>query len=106
MFIGIAATYVELNVQATALDVVDNHKEIVQNLHMDVMVDKLLGLIDKEHMRKIGCLQWIKALTRNIPSLYTKQKCLFTIKHWQLNFEFLLESLKYIHWQPATRTKC
>ena len=69
MIIGIAATYVELNVQAASLDVVDKRKRIAQNLRMEVTVDKLLGLIDQDHMRKIGRLQWIEALTRNIPQL-------------------------------------
>jgi DNA polymerase III delta prime subunit len=69
MIIGIVATYVELEVQAAALDVVDKRRRIAQNLRMELTIDKLLSLIDQDHIRRIGRLQWVEALTRNVPQL-------------------------------------
>lgn len=69
MIIGIAATYIELQVQAAACDIFDKCRCIAQNLRKDITVDKLLDLIDHEHTRVIGILQWIDTLTQNIPEL-------------------------------------
>jgi hypothetical protein len=69
MMIGIAATYVELETQAAACDIMDKHRRIAQNRRKDLTVDELLGLIDQPHLKIIGVLQWLDALTKNIPQL-------------------------------------
>jgi len=62
MIIGIAATYIELEVRAAALDVQDKRRRIKQNLRKELNMDKILGLIDQDHFKRIGRLQWIQAL--------------------------------------------
>jgi hypothetical protein len=69
MIIGIAATFVELEVQSSACDVLDKQRRIAMNLRKDVSVDQILGLIDENHLKIIGRLQWISALVNNIPQL-------------------------------------
>jgi hypothetical protein len=39
------------------------------NLRKDLIVEKLLGMIDQEHLKTIGILQWMQALTTYIPEL-------------------------------------
>ena len=69
MIIGIAATYIELEIQAAACDIADKRNRIAQNKRKDLSVDRILDLIDQPHLKIIGTLQWIEALTRNIPEL-------------------------------------
>jgi hypothetical protein len=69
MMIGIAATYVELEVQAAACDVMDKCRCIVENQPKDLTVDQILGLLDQPHFKIVGVLQWLEALTKNIPQL-------------------------------------
>jgi hypothetical protein len=69
MMIGIAATYVELEVQAAACDVMDKRRRIAENRRKDLTVDQILGLIDQPHFKIVGVLQWLEALTKNIPQL-------------------------------------
>jgi hypothetical protein len=65
MIIRIAATYIELEVKAVALDVQDKRRRIEQNLRKEVDMQKILGLIDQDHFKRIGRLQWIQALTNH-----------------------------------------
>jgi len=69
MVIGIAATYIELQIQAAACDIADKHRRIAQNKRKDMTVDQILDLIDQLHLKTIGILQWLEALTKNIPEL-------------------------------------
>jgi hypothetical protein len=39
------------------------------DLHKDVSIDQILGLIDQNHLKVIGRLQWLSALVNNIPTL-------------------------------------
>ena len=57
MIIGIAATYIQLEVQAGACDVLDKRRRIAMNLRKDISVDHILGLIDQNHLKIIGRLQ-------------------------------------------------
>ena len=54
MIIGIAATYIELEVKAVALDVQDKHQCIKKNLQKEIDMEKILGLIDQDHFKRIG----------------------------------------------------
>jgi hypothetical protein len=69
MIIGIAATYVQLEVKSTACDVLDKRKRIAMDLRKDVSIDQILGLIDQNHLKIVGRLQWLSALVNNIPQL-------------------------------------
>jgi hypothetical protein len=66
MIIGIAATYIQLEVDASACDLLDQRRRIAMNLRKDVSVDQILGLIDQNHLKIVGRLQWIQALVNNI----------------------------------------
>ena len=54
MIISIAATYIELDVRAAALDVQDKRRRIEQNLRKELNMDKILGLINQDHFKRIG----------------------------------------------------
>ena len=58
-----------MKTQAAACDIVDKRRRIAQNRCKDLTVDELLGLIDQPHLKIIGVLQWLDALTKNIPQL-------------------------------------
>ncbi|KII90822.1 hypothetical protein PLICRDRAFT_123648 [Plicaturopsis crispa FD-325 SS-3] len=67
--IGIAATYFEVEgIDPKVLDLDDKRRYLAKNLRKDLTVDKLLSLIDNDHLETIGILQWLQALTR-IPEL-------------------------------------
>ncbi|KZP18290.1 hypothetical protein FIBSPDRAFT_893630 [Athelia psychrophila] len=53
MTIGIAATHIELGVEAT-LDIMDRRRRIMQNLRSQVTVDPLLGFIESRTGRSSG----------------------------------------------------
>lgn len=67
MVIGISATYIEHMVDASACDALDKRRRISLNLRKDVTIQQILEMIDKPHLRKIGILQWIQALSTYIP---------------------------------------
>src|ERR1700720_4138065 len=69
MIIGIATTYIQLEVKSTACDVLDKQKCIAMDLRKNVSIDQILGLIDQNHLKIVGRLQWLSALVNNIPQL-------------------------------------
>lgn len=74
MIIGIFGTYSVMEVQAAALDVLDKRRRLALNLRKDLTTSQLLGMIDQPHIRQIGCLQWIQALTTYIPEFAIYKK--------------------------------
>ena len=74
MIIGIAATYIELEVKAVALDAQDKRRRIEQNLRKEIDTEKILGLIDQDHFKRIGRLQWIQALINHPRLIHYKKE--------------------------------
>jgi len=75
------------------------------NLRKDISVDHILGLIDQNHLKIIGRLQWIQALVNNIPELSTSQTLPSVTELGQLSFKFQSENPKYILWPQAVKMK-
>ncbi|KAG9217635.1 hypothetical protein CCMSSC00406_0003676 [Pleurotus cornucopiae] len=69
MVIGIAATYIRLKASPLACDPAERQRVLDLNKREGLTVDQLIGLIDQSHLRKIGVLQWLGALTKYIPEL-------------------------------------
>lgn len=69
MIIGVAGTFSHRLVPESALDVLDRRHRISLNLRQQLTVDKLLGLVDMQHLREVGILQWIQALTTFVPEM-------------------------------------
>ncbi|KAJ7267142.1 hypothetical protein C8J57DRAFT_1068065 [Mycena rebaudengoi] len=67
MIIGIACTFWEFWVDEAALDVLDKRARITSSSRPQITVDDVLGMIDQPHMKQIGILQFLEALTNYIP---------------------------------------
>ncbi|KAJ7456199.1 hypothetical protein FB451DRAFT_1048472 [Mycena latifolia] len=67
MVIGISATFIQILVEATACDPLDRRRRLALNLRRTVTVEMLLGLIDFNHLRNVGILQFLSALATYIP---------------------------------------
>jgi hypothetical protein len=93
MMIGIAATYVELEVQAATCDVMDKRRCIVENKCKDLTVDQILGLVDQLHFKIVGVLQWLEALTKEY-----SQTCLLQIQSLPL-LSNLCCQVTYANWK-------
>jgi hypothetical protein len=103
MIIGITVTYIELQIQAAPCDIADKRRRITQNKRKDMTVDQILDLIDQLHLKTIGILQWLEALTKNIPS--TKLKSTSASKLVLQSYRFLYKNRRSIHWPQAVRVK-
>ncbi|KAJ7580007.1 hypothetical protein C8J56DRAFT_1058311 [Mycena floridula] len=78
MTTGTAATFVEvatMDPQAVCYD--DKLRRIKENKRASLTVDKLLSLIDSNHLEIIGSLQWLHMLVKYIPQL-AKYKLMVT----------------------------
>ncbi|KAJ7726617.1 hypothetical protein B0H16DRAFT_1735544 [Mycena metata] len=75
MVIGIAATFFEFPVDVRALDPLDKRQRIEQSNRPNITVEDLLGMIDQQHLKDVGALQFAEALTNYIPSaaIYKKE---------------------------------
>ncbi|KAF8147032.1 hypothetical protein K438DRAFT_1989998 [Mycena galopus ATCC 62051] len=67
MIIGIAGSFFEIEVDAAALDVLDKRKRILTSRRPHITVDDLLNMLDQPHLKQIGILQYLEALTNYIP---------------------------------------
>ncbi|KAJ7929444.1 hypothetical protein B0H13DRAFT_2310589 [Mycena leptocephala] len=67
MIIGIAGFFFEFLIPLTALDSLDKRKRIEHSRRPQLTVDDLLSLIDQAHLKTVGILQFIEALTNYIP---------------------------------------
>ncbi|KAJ6592012.1 hypothetical protein B0H10DRAFT_2233056 [Mycena sp. CBHHK59/15] len=77
MIIGIAATFIEFRVDLEALDPLDKRHRIVNSRRPYLTVDELLGMIDQTHIKNIGILQFLEALTNYIPEAAIYKKDLY-----------------------------
>ena len=77
MIIGIAATFIEFRVDLEALDPLDKRHRIVTSRRPYLTVDELLSMIDQPHIKNIGILQFIEALTNYIPEAAIYKKDLY-----------------------------
>ncbi|KAJ7573714.1 hypothetical protein C8J56DRAFT_1008216 [Mycena floridula] len=78
MTTGTAATFVEvatMDPQAVCYD--DKLRRIKENKRASLTVDKLLSLINSDHLEIIGSLQWLHTLVKYIPQL-AKYKLMVT----------------------------
>ncbi|KAJ7737980.1 hypothetical protein B0H16DRAFT_1325652 [Mycena metata] len=75
MVIGIAATFFEFPVDIRALDHSDKRRRIEQSNRPNITVDDLLAMIDQQHLKDVGALQFAEALTNYIPhaAIYKKK---------------------------------
>ncbi|GBE84701.1 hypothetical protein SCP_0606810 [Sparassis crispa] len=70
MKIGLTATVAEaVDFDPAVGDIDDKRARIAQNLRAELTVEKLLGMIDIAHFRKVGTLQWLHTLVTYIPQL-------------------------------------
>lgn len=67
MVIGISATLIRFLVGLTACDPLDRRRRLQLNLRRSMTVDTILGFIDFSHLRNIGILQFLSALSTYIP---------------------------------------
>ncbi|KAK6988318.1 hypothetical protein R3P38DRAFT_3332094 [Favolaschia claudopus] len=67
MIIGISCTFFQIKVDLAALDVLDKRKRIAESPRARLTVNDLISRIDQPHLRQIGILQFIEALTNYIP---------------------------------------
>ncbi|KAJ7779878.1 hypothetical protein B0H16DRAFT_1830349, partial [Mycena metata] len=67
MIIGIACTFFEFDVDLAALDVLDKRFRIANSRRAQLTVEELLSMIDQAHMKRVGTLQFIEALSNHIP---------------------------------------
>ncbi|KAJ3506750.1 hypothetical protein NLJ89_g6695 [Agrocybe chaxingu] len=70
--IGIAATYYEIELEGVdiqAFNLENTQKMQAEGQQERITVDKLLGLVDHEHLANICILQWINTLVQHIPHL-------------------------------------
>ncbi|KAJ7806195.1 hypothetical protein B0H14DRAFT_2255004, partial [Mycena olivaceomarginata] len=67
MIIGIACTYFTFTVDLLALDHLDKRNRILTSRRSTLTIHDLLDLIDQSHIKTIGILQFLEALSHYIP---------------------------------------
>ncbi|KAJ6506522.1 hypothetical protein C8R45DRAFT_816656 [Mycena sanguinolenta] len=67
MIIGIGATFFQRLVAPTALNPADRRRRLALNLRRILTVDDILTRIDFRHLREVGILQFISALSTYVP---------------------------------------
>jgi hypothetical protein len=77
MIIGVAGTFFELEVDLAALDPLDKRFRMTHSRRPHITVDDLLGLIDQPHLKRVGIIQFIEALTNYIPQAAIYKKDLY-----------------------------
>ncbi|KAM5533546.1 hypothetical protein V8D89_012762 [Ganoderma adspersum] len=75
MHIGVAGTVAEVeDFLPSAANLDDRLERIRLGLRKDLTVEKLLALIDFDHLDQIASFQWVQTLVNHIPSLYPYKK--------------------------------
>ena len=75
MHIGVAGTVAEVeDFIPSAADLDDRLVRIQQGHRKDLTVEKLLGMIDFDHLDLVASFQWLQTLVNHIPSLYCYKK--------------------------------
>ncbi|KAJ7201497.1 hypothetical protein B0H12DRAFT_1036342 [Mycena haematopus] len=67
MIIGIACTFFTFEVDLAALDILDKRNRIATSRRAQITVEELLNMIDQAHLKQIGILQFLEALSNYIP---------------------------------------
>ncbi|RDB30543.1 hypothetical protein Hypma_007322 [Hypsizygus marmoreus] len=72
MNVGIAGIYVELDgagVDPAAYDLDDKRKRLAENLRAELTPEKVLNLLDQDHIECVGQTHWLGALVNSVPQL-------------------------------------
>ncbi|KAJ7868427.1 hypothetical protein B0H13DRAFT_2281025 [Mycena leptocephala] len=77
MIIGIAGTFFEFEVDLAALDPLDKRFRMTNSRRPYITVDDLLGTIDQPHLKDVGIIQFIEALTNYISQAAIYKKDLY-----------------------------
>jgi hypothetical protein len=67
MIIGVACTFFTFQVDLAALDLTDKRNRIATSRRAQITVEELLKMIDQVHLKRVGVLQFLEALSNYIP---------------------------------------
>jgi hypothetical protein len=65
--IGVACTFFTFKVDLAALDLTDKRNRIATSRRAQITVEELLKMIDQVHLKRVGVLQFLEALSNYIP---------------------------------------
>ncbi|PIL25361.1 hypothetical protein GSI_13251 [Ganoderma sinense ZZ0214-1] len=75
MHIGVAGTVAEAkDFVPSAADLDDRLMRLQQGLRKDLTIEKLLGMIDFDHLEQIASFQWLQTLINYVPALHPYKK--------------------------------
>ncbi|KAJ7148144.1 hypothetical protein C8R43DRAFT_952750 [Mycena crocata] len=94
MIIGNFGCFFEVEMELAALDPLDKRQQIITSRRLQITVDDLFGMIDQPHLKQIGVLQYLEALTNYIPETSIYKKDIYSLYRSLAKLQAVVEKMK------------